>query len=160
MCLTPHTSEMFHFLYITVIWRYHQSRSFNYYTQRALVFHMYQTALHFSYNAHVIQCRSRSLSFNNQVALTWFGIIFEAVRRGHLTFCLLWVMFFLIVHPLKKSWGGEAHQNSIYKTLQFRTVFCPCNCFTNYTHQSGGFFNLFTCHKQYDRCETGLNENF
>ena len=103
VCLTPHTSEMFHFLYITVIWRYHQSRSFNYYTQRALVFHMYQTALHFSYNAHVIQCRSRSLSFNNQVALTWFGIIFEAVRRGHLTFCLLWVMFFLIVHPLKKS---------------------------------------------------------
>ena len=63
---------------------------------------MYQTALHFSYNAHVIQCRSRSLSFNNQVARTWFGIIFEAVRRGHLTFCLLWVMFFSYRTPIKK----------------------------------------------------------
>ena len=77
---------------------------------------MYQTALHFSYNAHVIQCRSRSLSFDNQVALTWFGIIFEAVRRGHLTFCLLWVMFFLIVHPLKSP-EVVKHIRTLYKKL-------------------------------------------
>ena len=63
---------------------------------------MYQTALHFSYNAHVIQCRSRSLSFNNQVALTWFGIIFEVVRRGHLTFLFALDDVFSYRTPIKK----------------------------------------------------------